>query len=218
MRVVATADWHGELPSRLAVGLPAGDVLIVAGDVLPVWNHDRSFQAAWFRERLVPELEALANGAYELVVLIGGNHDFVLQDSSKLTAGLPSNVVYLQDSAVEHRGALIYGTPWANRFGRWAFMADEDELERIYEGIPEGFDVVVSHGPPYGLRDRTEEGHYVGSVSLLERLARARPRYVITGHIHEAYGRAVLGPTEVVNASLMNRRYSPVNPPVVIEL
>jgi Icc-related predicted phosphoesterase len=41
---------------------------------------------------------------------------------------------------------------------------------------------------------------------------------VVCGHIHEASGRSRLGETEVINASLVDARYRPVNPPVVLEL
>ena len=36
------------------------------------------------------------------------------------------------------------------------------------------------------------------------------------GHIHPAYGRYRLGETEIVNASLVDERYRPVNPVVQI--
>jgi Icc-related predicted phosphoesterase len=44
------------------------------------------------------------------------------------------------------------------------------------------------------------------------------PRLVVSGHIHEAHGRARLGSTEVVNASLLDERYEPVFTPVVVDL
>jgi Icc-related predicted phosphoesterase len=41
---------------------------------------------------------------------------------------------------------------------------------------------------------------------------------MVCGHIHPAYGRYRLGHTEIVNASLVDDRYEPVNPVVQIDL
>jgi Icc-related predicted phosphoesterase len=49
-------------------------------------------------------------------------------------------------------------------------------------------------------------------------LERVRPRLMVCGHIHPGYGRYRLGDTEIVNASLVDNRYEPVNPVVQIDL
>ena len=49
-------------------------------------------------------------------------------------------------------------------------------------------------------------------------LERVLPRLVVCGHIHPAYGHYRLGETEIINASLVDNRYRPVNPVVAIEL
>lgn len=217
MRIIATSDWHGEFPAELDVGLPDGDVLVIGGDIMPVHDHRRQYQAQWFREHFIPHLESLSE-RLEAIVWVAGNHDFVLQDSAKLTADLPSGIIYLQDTSYWHEGVHFYGTPWSGEFFNWAFMDDEDGLAERYAQIPDGVDVLISHGPPYGLCDRTDGGIHAGSIALLERIAQVQPRVVVTGHIHEAYGEEQIGPSSVRNVSLMDLRYRPVNPAVVIDL
>jgi Icc-related predicted phosphoesterase len=49
-------------------------------------------------------------------------------------------------------------------------------------------------------------------------VARAQPRLMVCGHIHPAYGRYRYGETAIINASLVDNRYRPVNPLVEIGL
>ena len=49
-------------------------------------------------------------------------------------------------------------------------------------------------------------------------LERVRPRLMVCGHIHPAYGRYRLNATEIINASLVDEDYRPVNPVIKIEL
>jgi Icc-related predicted phosphoesterase len=58
----------------------------------------------------------------------------------------------------------------------------------------------------------------VGSTAMTATLERVRPRLMVCGHIHPSYGRYRLGDTEIVNASLVDNRYEPVNPVVAIDL
>jgi Icc-related predicted phosphoesterase len=217
VRIVATADWHGEFPDWIGGGLPKGDVLVIGGDVMPVHNHNRQFQAEWFREHFIPHLASLAL-RFEAVVWVAGNHDFALQDSPELTLGLPDGIFSLEDSSYWHGSTHFYGSPWSGRFGNWAFMDEEDGLAKRYALIPEDVDVLISHGPPYGLCDLTDGGEHVGSIALLERIAQMQPQIVITGHIHEAYGESMIGPTTIMNVSLMDSRYRPVNAAMTIDL
>jgi Icc-related predicted phosphoesterase len=49
-------------------------------------------------------------------------------------------------------------------------------------------------------------------------LERVQPRMMVCGHIHPAYGRYRLGETEIINSSVVDEDYRPVNPVVEIEL
>jgi Icc-related predicted phosphoesterase len=86
------------------------------------------------------------------------------------------------------------------------------------DAIPLGIDVVVAHGPPRGYGDLTRGGEHVGSTAMTRTLERVRPRLMVCGHIHPAYGRYRLAETEMVNAALVDEDYRPVNPLVTLEL
>jgi len=53
---------------------------------------------------------------------------------------------------------------------------------------------------------------HVGSDGDDRALERVQPRLMVCGHIHPAYGRYRLGAIEIINASLVNEDYRPVNP------
>ena len=63
-------------------------------------------------------------------------------------------------------------------------------------------DVWVLHNPIYGQCDKIANGTSVGSKMLRELydIEVEKPRLVVCGHIHEAFGSAVEGPTTFVNA------------------
>lgn len=49
-------------------------------------------------------------------------------------------------------------------------------------------DVLITHGPPYGILDLNFEDLKVGCEELMRAVIRVQPRLHIFGHIHEAYG------------------------------
>lgn len=89
----------------------------------------------------------------------------------------------------------VYSDPWTPQYGDWGFQYDVDGVGGdggVIAGheyqIGEGTDVAITHGPPYGILDRTRTGEDAGSRALLEAVGRARPRVNCFGHIHEGHG------------------------------
>lgn len=79
----------------------------------------------------------------------------------------------------------------------------------------------MAHGPPHGYGDRTRRPsgyEHVGSTAMTTTLDRVRPRLMVCGHIHPAYGSYRLGDTEIINASLVDNEYRPVNPVVQVSV
>lgn len=187
MKVVAISDVHGRLPGEL----PEGDLLLIVGDVCPLWDHDRKVQANWLRSDFTDWLNSLPYPS-DRIVGVGGNHDFVLQDSKRMGADLPWT--YLRDESIVIDGVNIHGSPMSNRFGGWAFMADDITLgNEHWSKIPDDVHILMTHGPALGIGDLTSP-HYgsvnAGSKTLRERLLDLHElKLHVFGHIHEGRGR-----------------------------
>lgn len=195
--IVASSDLHGYLPQ-----LPPCDLLLLGGDLCP--DGTPQLQAEWldttFRSWLKQQ-------PAKHIVAVAGNHDFVFQERPDLIPQLPW--IYLQDSGTELLGLKIWGSPWQPVFFDWAFNLTEPGLAEKWKLIPADTDILLLHGPPHGLGDRTKRGDHTGSPSLVTRIEEVQPKLVICGHIHEARGEYQLGPSRIVNVSQLDLRYEP---------
>lgn len=79
----------------------------------------------------------------------------------------------------------VFASAWTPEYGRWAFQYGEGGHNFAIE---QDTDIVITHGPPYMMLDRTRSHDDAGCPSLWAAVARARPRVHCYGHIHEAYG------------------------------
>ena len=148
--------------------------------------------------------------------MIAGNHDFGFEREAEAARSRITRAHYLQDELIEVAGIRIYGSPWQPWFMDWAFnLPRGGPLREKWSLIPDGVDILVTHGPPMGILDRTEMGEHVGCEELAVAVRdRIRPRYHIFGHIHEGAGRQHEGETVYVNASICDARYRPTGRPV----
>jgi Icc-related predicted phosphoesterase len=218
MIIDCVADLHGFVPELLG-----GDLLIIAGDLTA---HDDEDEHEEFKEWLLKQ-------DYKRKILIAGNHDNHIQ-SGKLPR-YDDGIEYLEDSGTEFEGLKIWGSPWTPLFkgvnpACKAFMQFDEKLHDHWDKIPIDTDILITHGPAYGIRDGIPlryDGtiHHVGSKSLYGHLLyNVRPFLHIFGHIHEGYGIEETLPCwdnkfmQSVNCSLVNEYYKPVNKPVRIIL
>jgi Icc-related predicted phosphoesterase len=206
IRILAISDLHGQLPD-----IPPCDLLLIAGDICP--DGSKAFQAKWLDTSWRNWLEKIP--AKE-VVAVAGNHDRLFEKDLHL---IPKDLRwhYLQDSSIILFGLKIYGTPWQLPF--WgAFNLSDKLLETVYEKIPDGIDIVISHGPPFGLFDEVpsylETPLHTGSLSLRRRLLKVKPKLVVFGHIHCSFGQTNLEDVLFANVSLLNNEMEMVHSPV----
>jgi Icc-related predicted phosphoesterase len=217
MRLVITSDCHGKLQEA---ELPAGDILILAGDVLPNRfsspEHD-----AYFQLNQLQELDRFCGTLnFSHILLIAGNHDWLFQ-IDKLARRSLKNITYLEDSGIGIDGVKFYGSPHQPWFYDWAFNLPRNgkELAHYWSLIPDDTDVLITHGPPWGILDQPFGAYeHVGCELLLKRVNEVKPKVHAFGHIHGSYGRQRIGETLFLNASLCDERYKPLNPPHVIDL
>lgn len=211
MKICAISDLHGNL--LRAEYIPVCDVLIIAGDICPAFNHDPIFQGDWLQTDFYTWLETLS---VEKIILTFGNHDFVAEQYPEKVRCLPATV--LIDEPYEYKGFKFYGSPWSVEFLDWAFGLNEENAAEKYSQIPDDTHILISHGPPFEYGDRTVDDNNIGSKELLKKIQQIRPEYVICGHCHEGYGSYFLNRTKIYNVSLLNEQYRMVNEPVVFEI
>ena len=99
----------------------------------------------------------------------------------------------------------VYASPFTPEFFDWGFPYERDEdrfntpLTSLSDAkniapypvpdrkvLPEGVDVLITHGPPYDHLDPTSKGDKAGCPHLLRAVMRTRPLLHCFGHIHEA--------------------------------
>lgn len=86
-------------------------------------------------------------------------------------------------------GINIYGSPWQPWYHDWAFNLERgEEIKKKWDLIPQGVDVLITHGPPHKILDKTIEGVDAGCEMLVEAIKRVKPKIHVFGHIHEARG------------------------------
>jgi Icc-related predicted phosphoesterase len=206
MRIVCLSDTHSR---HRKVAVPEGDLLIHAGDL-----------TARGTEKEVRELDRWLGGLpHPHKVVIAGNHDFAFE--RRVSAGLLiENAIYLEESSCRVGDLHIWGSPATPWFLDWAFNYRRGpEIAAVWNRIPDDVDIVVTHGPPADVLDRTYDGLGVGCADLARVLAgRNRLKLHVFGHIHEAYGRLDRGGVTYVNASVCNIHYRPENAPIVVDL
>ena len=206
MRVVCLSDTHHQ-HARLVV--PEGDVLVCAGDFTRRGDRaDVEAFDAW-----------LGTLPHRHKIVIAGNHDFAFEREPAAARSWIRHATYLEDSGCEVEGLRVWGSPWQPRFFDWAFNLDRGApLRAKWELVPADTDLLVTHGPPFGILDRTHDGRRVGCEELALAVARIRPKLHVFGHIHEDPGVVERDGTVYVNASSCDVRYRPVQPPIVVDL
>lgn len=214
MRVVCISDTHGRHKKLSKLAMPQGDVIVCSGDISPAGEveHSLSFMN-WF-----------AKLPYQDKIFIAGNHDrsfenaqaALLEDEAK-NLGL----IYLKDSSVVIDGVKFYGSPWQPEFRNWAFNLPRGEkLLEKWQMIPEDTDVLITHGPPFGIMDETihEKGNFGCKDLRNEIFNRIRPKVHIFGHFHWKYGTYEQEGIRFINASIVNEDYVVENIPIIVEI
>lgn len=215
MRFVILADTHCRHEELV---IPPGDILVHIGD----------FCNEGTKEEALAFIEWFENQPHTHKVLVAGNHDCVMDQRhwryDKSTKDrVKQNIIYLENETVDIEGLKIFGWPYVaeepEEDTKWAFtpwMMEPRKLE-----IPQGVDVVLSHCPPYGIRDIAFNLYHIGCNQLLEQIDFRKPRYHIFGHCHNQRGveeDKEIWPTTFINATCHGPYDSPLFEPFTIDI
>jgi len=208
MRAVCISDTHGR---HLSMNLPTCDILIHAGDMT---SRGTLREAQEF-------LDWFSNQDAKYKILIAGNHDFFFEHANEeeIANLIPSNVSYLNDSGVGIQGLNLWGSPVTPWFHDWAFNRNRGEdIKKHWDMIPSNTDILITHGPPFGILDRTAHGMNVGCEELQSTIRNIKPRFHLFGHIHEGYGQYRSQGTQFINGSVLDEHYNLSNVPFCFNL
>lgn len=185
-----------------------GDILLLAGDLTSKGTKDELYRCnEWLKKQ-----------KFAHKVVIPGNHDITFETrwpwaESQLTAA----DAILDQEMYEADGIKIWGEPRQPFFYNWAFNVVRDNMKKTcWDKVPPDIDILLTHGPPWGVCDYSSRGKHVGCVAQREWILEHQPRMVVCGHIHTGYGMGFLGKTLVVNAATCNEFYKPVQAPQVV--
>jgi Icc-related predicted phosphoesterase len=126
-------------------------------------------------EQMYTGNEAQSNG---IVYMVEGTQTFTLKNGAKFT---------------------VYANAWQPEYHNWGFNypREQDRFNPARQGVRfqaphlvpgDGVDIMITHGPPMGILDRTLRHEDVGCEHLRRAVERVRPRLHVFGHIHEAWG------------------------------
>jgi hypothetical protein len=203
MKIWFISDTHN-LHEQLIV--PTGiDIVIHCGDEsetrLPALNESESRRFfEWYSQLPIPTK-----------LFIPGNHSTAIESGLIQDRDFP-NVHFLIHDIWSSQGIQVFGSPYTPMFFDWAYMKPRAELDPIWQAIPSGIDILVTHGPPKGVGDLTCDMNtrapvHVGSRSLRTHVdQRIKPKIHAFGHIHDEpkfqnSGIRELGATTFVNCS-----------------
>lgn len=182
IRIVCVSDLHGVHLDAGLLKVPAGDVLVVAGDIELTCDQDAQALRQW-----------LAGMPHTHKVVTFGNMDSwaVSRSEATLSAAL-GGVTVLKDSSADILGYRFVGSPQTPKFyGSFQLSTQASARQHWSKVLPPDaqVDVLVTHGPPHGYGDVTQ-GRHVGDQALLDAVQQLQqpPLLWVCGHIHSSYG------------------------------
>lgn len=222
LTLVAFSDTHGHHKNLV---LPDGDVLIFAGDLMTCGRRMSEIKSfgEWFSRQ-----------THKYKILVAGNHDRYFEHSIGLSLSqFSKDVVYLQDASWVINGFKFWGSPYQPEFCNWAFNVPRGTpIKEHWDRISSDTDVLITHGPPYGILDQMNPqwstgksySEHLGCEELRKTVDSISPKVHIFGHIHGSYGHDksldCYSPkiTNFYNVSICNEDYNPCNSPTVINI
>ena len=215
-KIVAISDTH-ELHRKLEI--PDGDVLIHCGDIINSYND----------KALIDFINWMSDLPHKHKIVIPGNHDMILDPVNKnYTPNLfeelfeRNKIHYLLHNSVVLDDLKFHGTSWIPSLPGWAFY---DGNRNRFQNIPDDTNILITHSPPYKIRDWSEtpwgkdhygSGHLLNKINELKTLNNLKAHFF--GHCHQAYGIHENDGIKFVNAAICNENYRPLNPIQIVDI
>ncbi|CAL6002643.1 Calcineurin-like_phosphoesterase [Hexamita inflata] len=205
LRTTFISDLHGQY-QRLK--LPGGDLLLCCGDILSSSKSQKQTV-----QQISDFCQWLNNQSYSVKIFVAGNHDLIFEaekDAVKTIVSQYSQIYYLLFEHVELNingiPLKIFGGPYYQYYYsqvKQCFKLTEEKRIEILNKIDPDTDIIITHGPPKGFCDISNQGNSCGCQNLVGKIIEIKPRLCAFGHIHEAGGIQANDQTWFINASIM---------------
>lgn len=119
--------------------------------------------------------------AYGITFLDEGIHTFRLSNRAQFS-------IYVSPYTLEYGVSAFQYPSREDRFNPSTTLDWAISTTTSKSVIPEGVDIVMTHGPPRYILDRTSDGSNGGCEHLLWAINRVKPKLHCFGHIHAGYG------------------------------
>lgn len=246
-KIVCVSDTHG-LHNQMKHKVGEGHILIHAGDLTNVGKRDEVYEViAWFH-RLLDSFDDIVfiAGNHDrsfdrcFTESHSGNFFRSYQTDEKarrnlahkpdwlldLLETMDKRIHYLEDNCKKIQGLLFHGSPATPDFFRdyWAFnYARGNDIASKWSVIPNNVDVLITHGPAYGILDNLEGSNNKVGCEELEYKVRYELEDLklhVCGHIHHPRGiqHSEYGLPIFVNAAICTESYDPINAPIQVKL
>jgi Icc-related predicted phosphoesterase len=224
MKIVALSDTHCKHEN---ITPEVADLYIHAGDC------SNSKSAALNHREVINFLQWYSSLPGKKI-FVPGNHDtsiyhnFIDPDNwSEITFLIHEyteiEVPYvIEDDMMAIETVKVFGSPYTPEFGiGWAYNYKRKKGDQYWNFIPKDIDILVTHGPAFGILDATKNRstgnnvERVGCKMLFNHIQHVQPKYHIFGHLH--YEKTVYNPgilkipqlkTTFVNAACVDQRHN----------
>jgi len=204
VRLALLSDTH-ELHRE--VDVPDADILIHCGDFT---MFSRSIGAVADFNQWLGELP------HPHKIVVPGNHELFLEADPKQRS-LLTNAIVLINEVTEVEGLRIMGSPVTPLYGGAFGMSSALDRRRLYAGIREDVDILVTHGPPYGILDRAPDVNvHSGCHELHQAVCRIRPKLHVFGHVHGTPGIVRTYSTTFANVAVLGPDGAPAVAPMLM--
>jgi Icc-related predicted phosphoesterase len=245
-KITCISDTHS-LHTKMKHHIGEGDILIHAGDLTNVGkDYEVEEVIAWFHRTLeyfddVVFIAGNHDRSFDRCFIGGGINYHRLystdQEASKKAATKPqwlisllesmdNRIHYLENNSEKIQGLLFHGSPATPNFFReyWAFNYERgDDISSCWGAIPKDVDVLITHGPAFGILDTLEgSNQHVGCEELEYKIKYELEdlKLHVCGHIHNPRGivTSKYGDPIFVNAAICTESYEPINAPIQVRI
>lgn len=230
-KIVVISDTHNR---HKKITIPKCDILISCGDFTSMgYKREVEDFAKWMDEQPADH-----------IIIIPGNHELQFEKDFPvsrewITEHCPVAHILVDESVVID-GIKIHGSPVTPWFCDWAWNRSSNvksgyhmrgksffptEIKPHWDKIPDDTNILITHGPPYGILDTTTFANgdpkpgNLGCVELMNRIKELKDLDLhFFGHIHSPGGTQVhQDGVSYYNAAVCDECYYPSNPITVVD-